>query len=214
MAATAPLDRKVYVVLEQCSLETVKTKRGFELLNSDEHAGHHARAGRPAAASRPDITHQLLLALLDSPLNKAGLLRVLVQTAAGVLIEVSPATRIPRTYARFAGLVVQLLHSLRVRAADSAATLLRVVKNAPAALLPVGAVVIGLEAGARLVDAYDLPGLLPAGAPVVAVVGAMSHGDIAADWVAETYSLSRYPLSAACAVSKLLNGSEHAWGVL
>ena len=171
---------------------------------------------RPASSydHRRRPSPQLLLALLDSPLNKAGMLRVLIQTGGGVLIEVSPSTRIQRTYARFAGLMVQLLHAMRVRAADSATTLLRVVKNDVAALLPVGAHVIGLEAGAALVDAYDLPGRLPPGLPIVAVVGAMSHGDIAADWVAETFSLSRYPLSAACAVSKILNGFEHAWGVL
>ena len=51
--------RQLWVVLEQASLETVKTKRGFELLNSDEHGGHHARAGRQSALSRPDITHQV-----------------------------------------------------------------------------------------------------------------------------------------------------------
>jgi hypothetical protein len=45
------------------------------------------------------------MALLDSPLNKAGLLRVFIHTASNVLIEVSPHIRIPRTYKRFAGLM-------------------------------------------------------------------------------------------------------------
>jgi rRNA small subunit pseudouridine methyltransferase Nep1 len=202
------------VVLEQASLETVKTKRGFELLCCDEHGGLLTRAGREPASARPDIAHQCLLALLDSPLNRAGLLRVLVSTADGVLVDVSPACRIPRTYRRFAGLAVQLLHRLRVRAADSAATLLRVVKGPVAAHLPVGATVVGLEAGARLIDAYDLPAALPAGRPVVVVVGAMAHGDVAADYLAETFSVSRYPLSAACAIGKVLNAFERAWGVL
>ena len=48
---------------------------------------------------------QCLLMLLDSPLNKAGLLQVYVHTAKNVLIEVNPQTRIPRIYSRFCGLM-------------------------------------------------------------------------------------------------------------
>lgn len=95
----------IHVVLVQCSLETVKTKRGFELLNCDEHQGICKRNGRDPAGYRPDIVHQVLLALLDSPLNKAGHLRVLMLTNKNVLIEVMPHTRIPRTFVRFCGLM-------------------------------------------------------------------------------------------------------------
>ena len=45
--------------------------------------------GRDIAEARPDITHQCLLTLLDSPINKAGRLQVYIQTARGVLIEVN-----------------------------------------------------------------------------------------------------------------------------
>lgn len=48
---------------------------------------------------------QCLLTLLDSPLNKAGRLQVYVQTAKGVLIEINPTVRIPRTFKRFSGLM-------------------------------------------------------------------------------------------------------------
>lgn len=103
---------------------------------------------------------------------------------------------------------------MRVRAADSSDTLLKVIKNPVSAHLPVGATLVGLEAGAKLVDPVDLPGLLPKDGPVVFVVGAMSHGDIAPDFITQTFALSRYPLSAACSVGKLLNAYEHAWGVI
>lgn len=65
----------------------------------------------PCARAISDIpnlffaTLQCLLTLLDSPLNKAGLLQVYIQTAKGVLIEVNPSVRIPRTFKRFAGLM-------------------------------------------------------------------------------------------------------------
>jgi rRNA small subunit pseudouridine methyltransferase Nep1 len=204
----------VTLVLEQASLESVKTKRGFELMNCDEHGTILKKAKRDPAESRPDILHQLLLCALDSPLNKAGHLRILVQSKTGVLIEISPHTRIPRTFKRFAGLMVQLLHKMRVRAADGSDTLLKVIKNPVTAHLPIGATVVGLEMGSRLVDPFDLPSLLPPKKPVVFVIGAMSHGNIEADYITQSFSVSRYPLSAACALSKLLNAFEHSLSIL
>ncbi len=103
---------------------------------------------------------------------------------------------------------------MRVRAADGRETLLRVVKNPVTAHLPIGASVVGLEVTGELVDAFDLPSRLPADRDVVFVIGAMSHGNIEADYITHTFSLSQYPLSAACSVSKLLNAFEHAWGIL
>lgn len=54
------------------------------------------------------------MALLDSPLNKAGLLQVYIHTTKNVLIEVNPHVRIPRTFKRFSGLMgnYNLLNSL------------------------------------------------------------------------------------------------------
>ena len=43
--------------------------------------------------------------LLDSPLNRAGLLQVYLHTERNVLIEIHPQTRIPRTFDRFCGLM-------------------------------------------------------------------------------------------------------------
>ena len=48
----------------------------LRLLNSDEHANFLQRKGEDPANFRPDICHQALLAILDSPLNKAGKIRV------------------------------------------------------------------------------------------------------------------------------------------
>lgn len=45
------------------------------------------------------------MAVLDSPLNKAGLAQVYIKTARNVLVEVNPKTRIPRTFKRFSGLM-------------------------------------------------------------------------------------------------------------
>lgn len=83
----------------------------FELLNCDDHAHILRKNDRDPGSCRPDITHQSLLMLMDSPLNRAGLLQVYIHTEKNVLIEINPQTRIPRTFKRFAGLMgLYLIH--------------------------------------------------------------------------------------------------------
>ena len=65
-----------------------------------------------ALTRNSSICPQCLLTLLDSPLNKAGLLQVYIHTAKGVLIEVNPHVRIPRTFKRFSGLMGMCLGSV------------------------------------------------------------------------------------------------------
>src|SRR5690349_4832210 len=70
-------DKRLIVVLEQANLETIKIGKVYELLNCDRHKNHLLKYKRdPNSNARPDITHQCLLMLLDSPLNRAGLLQV------------------------------------------------------------------------------------------------------------------------------------------
>ena len=69
-------EKRLIIVLESANLETVKAGKGYGLLNVDEHSGILKKLGRDFSSARPDITHQSLLMLLDSPLNRAGLLQV------------------------------------------------------------------------------------------------------------------------------------------
>ena len=78
------------------------------LLDSNFH--HPAMRGLPDAdrRGRPDIIHVCLLAALDTPLNREGLLRLYVHTRQNRLITIDPATRLPRAYNRFVGLIEHL----------------------------------------------------------------------------------------------------------
>lgn len=58
---------------------------------------------------RPDIVHFALLLALDSALNKARDLEVVVHTRHDARVTVDPATRLMRSYPRFVGLLEQLL---------------------------------------------------------------------------------------------------------
>lgn len=222
-------NRRLYVILEQACLEAYRVssggggpgKRGKEgevkytLLNCDDHQGILAKMGRDIADARPDITHQCLLTLLDSPLNKAGLLQVYIHTAKGVLIEVNPHVRIPRTFKRFSGLMVQLLHKLSIRGVNGPEKLLKVIKNPVADYLPPDTFKITLsgEAPTKRLSRY-LPAIPPSHS-IAIFVGAMARGkdDFADAYIDDKISVSDYPLSASVACGKFVCSIEELWDI-
>lgn len=103
--AEKDLEKRLILILENASLETIKVGKVFELLNCDDHKSELSKRGRDISSARPDITHQCLMMLLDSPLNRAGLLQIYIHTSKNVLIEINPHVRIPRTFNRFCGLM-------------------------------------------------------------------------------------------------------------
>lgn len=206
-------DKRLIVILEGAHLETCKTHNNYSLLNIDDNKGLLNKSGRDFSTARPDITHQCLLMLFDSPLNRAGLLQVFIHTAQNVLIELNPATRIPRTFKRFAGLMVQLLHKYSITAAGSTVRLLKVIKNPVTDHLPVGCRKILMSYSADKA-AVKPSTLIPEGdEPIVFVIGAIAKGAIKTDYTEETYSISNYPLSAALTCTKICDAFEQAWGV-
>eukprot|EP00048_Salpingoeca_helianthica_P017943 m.239826 g.239826 ORF g.239826 m.239826 type:complete len:294 (+) comp22838_c0_seq1:39-920(+) len=207
--------RRLIVVLEGAALEPVKVGKSYELLNSSDHAHVLKKHGRDGINMRPDITHQCLLMLLDSPLNKAGLLQVYVHTEKNVLIEVHPQTRIPRVYNRFSGLMVQLLHDLSIHAKGAGGVkLLKVIKNPVTDHLPAGCLKIGTSYGAKkLVRPKEFFPTVALDKPVCVVVGAIAHGAIKADWMEENIAISQYAMSAAGVCAKLTDACEEMWGI-
>ena len=219
--------KPIIVLLDQATIETVKNKRGiYELLNCDDHRELCKRKLKVDPNSfRPDILHQELLALLDSPLNKAGLLKVYILTKKKVLIDVHPSIRIPRTYKRFAGLMVQLLHKMKIKAGTESTTLLKVIKNPFAQHLPAGTRCFGMSCKGTLYSPISLASsLVPSNyqddskqPPTCFIVGAMSTGHILLEdhpYMEKTFSISSYPLSGAAALSRIVTGIEHYWGIV
>jgi len=204
-------EKRLIVILEKANLESAKIGKEFELLNCDDHASFLKKHNREVTSCRPDITHQCLLMLLDSPLNRAGLLQVYIHTSKNVLIEVNPQTRIPRTYKRFAGLMVQLLHKMSIKAANGPMKLLKIIKNPVQDHLPVGCRKISTSFSAsKVTKPHDL--VLP-NEPIAIAIGAMAHGKVEVDYSEEEVSISQYPLSAALACAKLCSAFEDVWGI-
>lgn len=151
--------------------------------------------------------------LLDSPLNRAGLLQVYIHTEKNVLIEVNPQTRIPRTFKRFAGLMVQLLHKFAVKASENSIKLLHVIKNPVTNHLPVGCKKIAMTFSSKIVK--NCRELVPSeDEPIALVVGAFAHGHLNVDYTEDNISISNYPLSAALTCAKLCGAFEEVWGIV
>lgn len=238
---------KVTVLLENANLETVRQGGrggGVALLNSDDHRHVLRKTGRNANDARPDITHQCLLTLLDSPLNKEGRLKVYVRTSKKVLIDVNSETRIPRTFTRFAGLMAELLEKLKVRGTSGNTPLLRVIRNPIVSHLAVGTrKVVCTYNTDNVVDIRQhsrgiCDALLANGGEgkigdtqskmggdgvrdgdgeevnILYVVGAMAHGKIEEEWADEYMCISEYPLSAATVCSRITHAYECLLGIL
>ncbi|XP_027353954.1 ribosomal RNA small subunit methyltransferase nep-1 isoform X2 [Abrus precatorius] len=187
----------VIFILERATLEVAKVGKTYQLLNSDDHANFLRKNNKNPADYRPDITHQILLSILDSPLNKAGRLRVVyIKTEKGVLIEVKPFVRIPRTFKRFAGVMLELLQKLSISAVGKREKLLRTIKNPVTQYLPVNSRKIGLSySSEKLVDMCDYVSTIPSNMDLAFVVGAIAHGkietDYTDDYIARLLVLSR-----------------------
>ena len=162
------------------------------------------------------IRSKCLLTLLDSPINKAGKLQIYIHTAKGVLIEVNPTVRIPRTFKRFSGLMVQLLHKLSIRSTTSQEKLLKVIKNPITDHLPPNCRKVTLSFDAPAVRVRDYVHDLGPRESICVFVGAMAKGndDFADLYKDDTISISNFSLSASVACSKFCHAAEDDWNIV
>lgn len=149
-------------------------------------------------------------------MNKVGKLQIFIHTAKGVLIEVSPTVRIPRTFKRFAGLMVQLLHRLSIRSTNSQEKLLKVVKNPITDHLPPNCRKVTLSYDADVVRVRDYIQDIDPKQSLCVFVGAMAKGkdDFADMYKDDAISISSYSLSASVACGKFCNAVEDVWNIV
>ncbi|XP_075504605.1 uncharacterized protein LOC142542040 [Primulina tabacum] len=206
----------VIFILEKASLEIAKVGKSYQLLSSDEHANYLLKNKRNPAEYRPDIAFQAIQTILDSRVNKIGRLKALyVKTQEGILFQIKPHARMPRTYKRFSGLMVQLLQKLHITAAGKGEKLLRVIKNPVTQYLPIKSRKIGFShSSEKLVNIHDYVGTVNRELDLVFVVGAMAHGKIDKDYVEDYISISSFPLSAAYCISMITTSLEQKWEIL
>jgi len=213
--------QRVVVILEKASLELHHGKKGKEIMNCDDHRNQISRSGKDFASYRPDIVHDCLKSLLDSPLNKAGKLQIYIHTANNILIEISPTLRIPRTYKRFAGLMAELVDRHKIRAANSRDILMKVIANPISQYLPVGGHKIALSVNGKMQSVQSLATeLRDSKIPITISIGAVSTGEpseeqnFGAEYVESKIAISNYGLSAAVCCSKICDAFEEVWSIL
>ncbi|KAJ7767507.1 Alpha/beta knot methyltransferase [Mycena maculata] len=219
-AGIASQHRRLFVILEQACLKAYRLSGPTKGKRSGpEGEGILAKTSRDIADAQPDITHQCLLTLLDSPLNKAGLLQVYIHTAEGILIEVNPHVRIPRTFKHFSGLMgPSLLHPpypLHPRG-QRPEKLLKVVKNPVTDHLPPNTIKLTLSGDAKMQRLSSYLPTLPPMHLITIFVGAMARGrdDFADMYVNEKISISEYSLNASVACGKFCCALKELWDIV
>ena len=110
---------------------------------------------------------------------------------------------------------------MKIRAAGSSVTLMKVIKNPVTAHLPLGVKKIGTSTKGKLIRMGDYVKELMGTEeqqkkPIVFVIGAVSVGNPAmeTEYTDECVCISNYSLSAACVCSKVCEAFEDLWRVL
>lgn len=216
------------VVIENAHLEVGYVRGKNVLLWVERHLNAITAHGENARNYRPDIVFDILRALLDSPLNKAGYLQVFIHTHKNVLIRIHPSVRLPRDYDRFEGLFVQLLLKRTIRAKESNQELLKVVENKLSQQIPpnIHKFLMSRIAPTRvdifkfvkeLTDKYaPLKDKTVTGEPILFYIGGFAHGPIPTDKVeadATPVSISEYGLSGSAVASRLTAAFEESWNI-
>ncbi|XP_011090443.1 ribosomal RNA small subunit methyltransferase NEP1 [Sesamum indicum] len=159
------------------------------------------------------IAHVALKAILDSPLNKYGLIgAIYVKIADGALFEVKPHVRIPRTLPRFSGLMLELLQKSRIRTNDTNETLMSVIQEPVTRHLPANSRIIGISRNSRkLVDMLDYVNAAREDVHLVFVVGISTSKEINQQQLDDTISVTDLPVDATASIDLICGACEERW---
>jgi rRNA small subunit pseudouridine methyltransferase Nep1 len=167
---------------------------------------------------RPDLVHFSLLLALDSALNKADELRVVVHTRNDERLAIHPDTRLMRNYPRFVGLIEKLYQTGASPSHDEPLLLLeegwplkRVLEHHAS-----GPVVCFQETGTPVEPGAWLAQKRAASPDLTVVLGCFPHGDFHVDpatFASEVVALGGDALSVWTAEMEVLAHWERAVGV-
>ena len=216
------LNKKLIIVLEGATLELGNLQKNPQILNCDEHYKQIKSMKKNLEDYRPDIIHQSLLSLFDSPLNKVGLLQVYIHTNKNIVIKINPKTRIPRTFKRFSGLFTQLLLKNEIKVNDTNETLLKVINLKIEDVLGKKIPKILLSEKGRLVDidifCKNLNGSYSGknNNDICFIIGTNPKGNIE-DFIKyndDCIALSSFELDSNVVSAKICDSFENVWNIL
>ncbi|CAI5813396.1 EMG1/NEP1_methyltransferase, partial [Leishmania braziliensis MHOM/BR/75/M2904] len=210
--------RDIVVILEKAGI----LLGNMGLVDAYDRAATTEIANESLKDVRPDIVHQCLLALFDSDLAYQHRLRVYISlfVRQGKVIEVSPALRPPRTYARFRGLMSALLRDGRICSTDGQ-VLMRLMPGSVAPIIPHGADVVGLtnSLSSPIVTATQLAQQAAAAPVDDSLQGGIKHVTAfycisctddcnldGIDYITKSVCLSAYPMTAHVQCARVCEG--------
>ncbi len=179
-----------------------RKKKPTEILLDD--SKHHAAMKNLKdrhKRGRPDIVHQCLLLVLDSPFSSD--FDIYVHTIGGEIIWVNSKTRLPRNYNRFVGLIEDLFRKRRIE--SDGEILLEITDLKLEDIVKGKRVVLLSEDGERGCEA-----LVEAFKDRFAIcIGAFPHGEFSSEVLqvlrdAEIVSFGRQPYTSLYVTSKVL----------
>ncbi|SBT74912.1 ribosomal RNA small subunit methyltransferase NEP1, putative [Plasmodium malariae] len=209
--------KKIIIVLEGAHLQLIESKRYiYELTNNNKHRQILLKEKKDENIKnyRPDILHQCLIHLLESPLNKYGMLQIYVKTHDNQLFYISPHLKIPKTYNQFEALMVTFLRKYKIKANENRMYLLKIIKNDYNNILPVNGKKIGLSMKGKKVNLADyVQNFEKEDTPITFFIGAVAYSNpvIKLEILDETISISEFSLSAATCCSSICSEFENLW---
>ena len=212
------LKKKLIIILEGATLELGNSKKNPQILNCDDHYKIIKNMKKKLDEFRPDIIHQCLLNLFDSPLNKVGLLQVYIHTNKNILIEINPKTRIPRTFKRFSGLFSQLF--LKNEIGDDTIFLKILNKKLENIIGDIPKILLSEKGRLVDIDIYckNLENNLKEknNKNICFIIGTNPKGDIdpMIKYNDDCISLSSFDLDSNIVCAKICSSFEKSWGIL
>ena len=148
--------------------------------------------GQSTRRGRPDIIYHLLQVALESILNKAGKLRVMIHTRNNIIISINPETRLPKSYNRFVGLVEKLFEKGIIESPDGADGFLLKTQpgNWKSALELIGGKIVLLSPSGY---SSEIAGMYSDGEEQTVILGGFAQGDFISDVYSIGSGISIFP---------------------
>ncbi|KAK9265819.1 hypothetical protein L1049_001786 [Liquidambar formosana] len=199
-------------MLDKAPLRKGLIRKRWKILNSEEDADFLLKQKKNLNDYRPDIVHEAVRAIFDSPLNRAGMVgAVYVKIDNGVWFEIKTHVRIPRTCKRFCGVMLKLLEKSCIRDKDMGEILIRVIEEP---VIPSNSRIVGLSySSEKLVDIEDYVCAASDDLNLVFVVGTMVNGKINRENTDDFISISNYPLGSRCCMGQICEALEQKWKI-
>ncbi|KEH28098.1 putative tRNA (pseudouridine(54)-N(1))-methyltransferase [Medicago truncatula] len=215
----------VYFIIENASFVVACLYKNYQILDSEEHVDFLRRKNMNFPDDhRPDIVHQALLAIMDSPLCLSGRVSaVFIRTDEGILIKVDPQGRIPETFGKFCNMMSELLQKSSIKSKGNEGRLFELIQNPVTQHLPVNSLKIGLSFNSpKAVKINDFVAancdnhkslVFVVDAMAHGKVDAMAHGKVDADYIDDFISVSGYPPNADTCLYRICDALESYWKI-